>query len=189
MILGLVALNYVAVSFTETIKSSAPLFTVLISRCILGKLIVSYNADEKHFIITKCAYLFSVDRLCFDRQLLTVLKLSNHLSVFCEGSLQRLSLKISQIPQDVKNCTKVLSMFNIFTTTLASVHDVIYDTILNPQTSTTSSNNSYSNQPTLLNLQSNYWRVIPNYLCAQACIQHFVTFVGADNLVDRVTCS
>ena len=40
MILGLVALNYVAVSFTETIKSSAPLFTVLISRCILGKLIV-----------------------------------------------------------------------------------------------------------------------------------------------------
>jgi hypothetical protein len=39
VILGLVALNYVAVSFTETIKSSAPLFTVLISRCILGKLI------------------------------------------------------------------------------------------------------------------------------------------------------
>ncbi|XP_021930523.1 solute carrier family 35 member E2B-like isoform X2 [Zootermopsis nevadensis] len=37
VILGLVALNYVAVSFTETIKSSAPLFTVLISRCILGE--------------------------------------------------------------------------------------------------------------------------------------------------------
>lgn len=35
--LGLVALNYVAVSFTETIKSSAPMFTVLISRFILGK--------------------------------------------------------------------------------------------------------------------------------------------------------
>ena len=37
MILGLVALDYVAVSFTETIKSSAPLFTVLISRCLLGE--------------------------------------------------------------------------------------------------------------------------------------------------------
>jgi solute carrier family 35 protein E2 len=35
--LGLVALNYVAVSFTETIKSSAPLFTVLISRFLLGE--------------------------------------------------------------------------------------------------------------------------------------------------------
>lgn len=35
MILGLVALNYVAVSFTETIKSSAPMFTVLITRCLL----------------------------------------------------------------------------------------------------------------------------------------------------------
>lgn len=37
VVLGLVALNYVAVSFTETIKSSAPLFTVLISRLLLGE--------------------------------------------------------------------------------------------------------------------------------------------------------
>lgn len=37
VILGLVALNFVAVSFTETIKSSAPLFTVLISRFMLGE--------------------------------------------------------------------------------------------------------------------------------------------------------
>lgn len=37
VVLGLVALNYVAVSFTETIKSSAPLFTVLMSRLLLGK--------------------------------------------------------------------------------------------------------------------------------------------------------
>ncbi|XP_045471579.1 solute carrier family 35 member E2A-like [Harmonia axyridis] len=37
VVLGLVALNYVAVSFTETIKSSAPMFTVLISRFILGE--------------------------------------------------------------------------------------------------------------------------------------------------------
>lgn len=37
VVLGLVSLNYVAVSFTETIKSSAPLFTVLISRLLLGE--------------------------------------------------------------------------------------------------------------------------------------------------------
>ncbi|KAK9501117.1 hypothetical protein O3M35_002222 [Rhynocoris fuscipes] len=37
VILGLVSLNYVAVSFTETIKSSAPIFTVVISRFLLGE--------------------------------------------------------------------------------------------------------------------------------------------------------
>uniref|UniRef100_A0ABD2WQ43 Sugar phosphate transporter domain-containing protein n=1 Tax=Trichogramma kaykai TaxID=54128 RepID=A0ABD2WQ43_9HYME len=37
VVLGLISLNYVAVSFTETIKSSAPLFTVLISRYLLGE--------------------------------------------------------------------------------------------------------------------------------------------------------
>ncbi|XP_001602454.2 solute carrier family 35 member E2A [Nasonia vitripennis] len=37
VVLGLVSLNYVAVSFTETIKSSAPLFTVFISRYLLGE--------------------------------------------------------------------------------------------------------------------------------------------------------
>ena len=37
MFLGLVALKYVAVSFTETVKSSAPIFTVLISRVLAGE--------------------------------------------------------------------------------------------------------------------------------------------------------
>lgn len=37
VLLGLIALNYVAVSFTETVKSSAPAFTVVISRILLGK--------------------------------------------------------------------------------------------------------------------------------------------------------
>ena len=34
---GLVALEYVAVSFTETVKSSAPIFTVLIARLVIGE--------------------------------------------------------------------------------------------------------------------------------------------------------
>jgi len=37
VLLGLVALNYVEVSFTETVKSSAPAFTVLISRLLIGE--------------------------------------------------------------------------------------------------------------------------------------------------------
>jgi len=38
VLFGLLALNYVAVSFTETVKSSAPAFTVVISRLILGQM-------------------------------------------------------------------------------------------------------------------------------------------------------
>lgn len=37
VILGLVSLKYVAVSFTETVKSSAPFFTVIFARLILGE--------------------------------------------------------------------------------------------------------------------------------------------------------
>ncbi|CAF1067876.1 unnamed protein product [Adineta steineri] len=37
VVLGLVALKYIAVSFVATIKSSSPLFTVIISRIILGE--------------------------------------------------------------------------------------------------------------------------------------------------------
>ena len=37
VVLGLVSLANVAVSFTETIKASAPMFTVLIARCMIGE--------------------------------------------------------------------------------------------------------------------------------------------------------
>ena len=37
LVLGLVTLNYVPVSFTETVKSSAPLFTVIIARILMGE--------------------------------------------------------------------------------------------------------------------------------------------------------
>lgn len=37
VILGLIALKWISVSFTETIKSSAPIFTVLMARVILGE--------------------------------------------------------------------------------------------------------------------------------------------------------
>jgi len=42
VLLGLIALNYVAVSFTETVKSSAPAFTVVISRILLGQMTGTY---------------------------------------------------------------------------------------------------------------------------------------------------
>ena len=37
VVLGLVALKFVAVSFTETVKSSAPLFTCFISYVLIGE--------------------------------------------------------------------------------------------------------------------------------------------------------
>ena len=37
MVLGLVSLKNVAVSFAETVKSSAPIFTVILSRMVLGE--------------------------------------------------------------------------------------------------------------------------------------------------------
>ena len=37
VVLGLVSLKYVAVSFTETVKSSAPFFTVIFARIMLNE--------------------------------------------------------------------------------------------------------------------------------------------------------
>ncbi|XP_010794968.1 solute carrier family 35 member E2-like [Notothenia coriiceps] len=42
VVLGLVSLKNVAVSFAETVKSSAPIFTVIMSRLILGE----YTGDQ-----------------------------------------------------------------------------------------------------------------------------------------------
>ena len=38
VLLGMFALDYLEISFTETVKSTAPAFTVIISRLLLGKL-------------------------------------------------------------------------------------------------------------------------------------------------------
>lgn len=46
VLFGLLALNYVAVSFTETVKSSAPAFTVVISRIILGQWIIRLSSHS-----------------------------------------------------------------------------------------------------------------------------------------------
>jgi hypothetical protein len=54
VILGLVALNYVAVSFTETIKSSAPMFTVIISRLLLGKALYGFFISRTYLTTTFC---------------------------------------------------------------------------------------------------------------------------------------
>lgn len=37
VLLGLIALEYVTVSFTETVKSSAPIFTVLLALVLTGE--------------------------------------------------------------------------------------------------------------------------------------------------------
>lgn len=46
VVLGLVSLKNVAVSFAETVKSSAPIFTVIMSRMILGEYTGEYLTVE-----------------------------------------------------------------------------------------------------------------------------------------------
>uniref|UniRef100_A0A4X2LZC4 Solute carrier family 35 member E2A n=1 Tax=Vombatus ursinus TaxID=29139 RepID=A0A4X2LZC4_VOMUR len=48
VVLGLVSLKNVAVSFAETVKSSAPIFTVIMSRMILGEY-TGYASDWKEW--------------------------------------------------------------------------------------------------------------------------------------------
>ena len=50
--LGLYALKYVEVSFTETVKSTAPAFTLLISSLILGMLYSWYTYNIYRFFLT-----------------------------------------------------------------------------------------------------------------------------------------
>ena len=67
VLFGLIALNYIAVSFTETVKSSAPAFTVVISRLLLGKIFLSSRKKNKkmHFLIFYQLFLLSTS--CFVR--------------------------------------------------------------------------------------------------------------------------
>ncbi|KAL1494689.1 hypothetical protein ABEB36_010253 [Hypothenemus hampei] len=65
VVLGLVALNYVAVSFTETIKSSAPLFTVLISRFLLGEQ-TGWYVNLSLLPVMSGLALCSINELSFD---------------------------------------------------------------------------------------------------------------------------
>lgn len=87
VVLGLVALKFVAVSFTETVKSSAPLFTVFISQvgvchCLLSLLEFSV-----------CVSVFPVS-LSFIN--LCLLFLSCHSSVCCPNVSVSSLLSVSQ---------------------------------------------------------------------------------------------
>ena len=42
VVCSLISLKHVAVSFTETVKASAPLFTVILSFIILSKSLIAY---------------------------------------------------------------------------------------------------------------------------------------------------
>lgn len=60
VVLGLVSLKNVAVSFAETVKSSAPIFTVIMSRMILGE----YTGE---YFTLKCDFHLQSHALCLKR--------------------------------------------------------------------------------------------------------------------------
>ena len=66
MFLGLYALKYVEVSFTETVKSTAPAFTLIISAILLG-------TKNCPFLLTKCSTKY---RLPLGEQTSMMVKLS-----------------------------------------------------------------------------------------------------------------
>ena len=65
VVLGLVSLAHVAVSFTETIKASAPLFTVVFARLMLGE-VTSWPVIGSLFPVMLGLVLCSANELSFD---------------------------------------------------------------------------------------------------------------------------
>ena len=65
VVLGLVSLAHVAVSFTETIKASAPLFTVIFARLMLGE-VTTWPVIGSLFPVMLGLVLCSATELSFD---------------------------------------------------------------------------------------------------------------------------
>ncbi len=71
VVCSVVALKYVAVSFSETIKSSAPLFTVIIAYIILGKCYLCHHYS--HHNISVLLVSFSFEKVCIQWNILVFL--------------------------------------------------------------------------------------------------------------------
>ena len=67
VLLGMFALDYLEISFTETVKSTAPAFTVIISRMLLGKF--CYIGD--FFVSTQKTFYISYLLFCCFRLLIS----------------------------------------------------------------------------------------------------------------------
>ncbi|CAG2058117.1 unnamed protein product, partial [Timema podura] len=117
VILGLVALNYVAVSFTETIKSSAPLFTVLISRYLLGEATGLYVNLSLIPVMGGLA-LCSANELSFDAR----------------GFVAAMATNLTECPAELQFYTSIASVVvqipaSLFLVDLSSVHKTTDSTL------------------------------------------------------------
>ncbi|KAL1438901.1 hypothetical protein MTO96_047636 [Rhipicephalus appendiculatus] len=120
--LGLVALWYVPVSFAETVKSSAPVFTVVISRLVLGEM-TTWLVNMSLFPVMGGLALCSANELSFNLPGF-IASLSTNLSECFQNVFSKRLLtdeKLKLLPVELQCYTSLSSVFILVPTMLALV--------------------------------------------------------------------
>ncbi|KAH8039815.1 hypothetical protein HPB51_009071 [Rhipicephalus microplus] len=120
--LGLVALWYVPVSFAETVKSSAPVFTVVISRLVLGEM-TTWLVNMSLFPVMGGLALCSANELSFNLPGF-IASLSTNLSECFQNVFSKRLLtdeKVKLLPVELQCYTSLSSVFILVPTMLALV--------------------------------------------------------------------
>ncbi|CAN7988333.1 unnamed protein product, partial [Ixodes pacificus] len=120
--LGLVALWYVPVSFAETVKSSAPVFTVVISRLVLGET-TTWLVNMSLFPVMGGLALCSANELSFNLPGFMASLCTNLSECFQNVFSKRLlsDEKVKLLPVELQCYTSLSSVFILVPATLALV--------------------------------------------------------------------
>lgn len=120
--LGLVALWYVPVSFAETVKSSAPVFTVVISRLVLGET-TTWLVNMSLLPVMGGLALCSANELSFNLPGFLASLCTNLSECFQNVFSKRLLCdeKLKLLPVELQCYTSLSSVFILIPTTLALV--------------------------------------------------------------------
>lgn len=120
--LGLVALWYVPVSFAETVKSSAPVFTVVISRLVLGET-TTWLVNMSLFPVMGGLALCSANELSFNLPGFMASLCTNLSECFQNVFSKRLlsEEKVKLLPVELQCYTSLSSVFILVPATLALV--------------------------------------------------------------------
>lgn len=120
--LGLVALWYVPVSFAETVKSSAPVFTVVISRLVLGET-TTWLVNMSLFPVMGGLALCSANELSFNLPGFMASLCTNLSECFQNVFSKRLlsDEKVKLLPVELQCYTSMSSVFILVPATLALV--------------------------------------------------------------------
>jgi len=117
--LGLYALKYVEVSFTETVKSTAPAFTLILSGLLLGKFDYQLINIEKNYLCRNISYNFAGEKTTLLMKLSTLPVMAglaicsaNEASFNFDGFIFALATNLSECLQNVLS-KKMLSLHKV----------------------------------------------------------------------------